>query len=72
MTINSKISIKDKIAKQIYKLSETTKKNASYHVNKALENYFEDINDLNEALGRMKNKNDRTISSKELRKSLGI
>ncbi len=72
MTVNGKISIKDKIAKKIYKLSESTKRNASYHVNKALENYFDDIEDLNEAVSRLKNKNDRIISPKELRKSLGI
>jgi RHH-type rel operon transcriptional repressor/antitoxin RelB len=72
MRNTAQINIKEKFAKKIYKLSETTKKNPSYHVNKALENYFDEMDDLKEASKRLKDKNDRVISSKELRKSLGI
>jgi len=72
MEKTKQISIKEKFTKKIYKLSKETKKEPSYHFNKALENYLEDIEDLKEAVKRMNDKNDKIISSAELRKSLGI
>ena len=66
------IKVKGKIAKQIYKLSKETKKTSTYHINKALENYIEENEDLQTAKERLKDKNDIVISSKQLRKSLGL
>ncbi len=72
MALKNQISIKGRNIKKIYKLSEATRKNPSYHVNKALENYFDEIGDLNEAAKRLADKSDKVVTSKELRKSLGV
>lgn len=72
MKTENKIKVTERLAKKIYKLSEETNKNASYHTNKAIENYLEEFEELKEASKRLHNKNDKVISSKELRKSLGI
>ena len=66
------IKVKEKIAKKIYKLSKETNKNSSYHINKALENYIEEYEDLQNALERLKDKSDVLVSPKQLRKSLGL
>ncbi|MBZ0201673.1 MAG: hypothetical protein K8I03_01510 [Ignavibacteria bacterium] len=66
------IKIKDKLAKRVYKLSRETSKDTSYHLNKALENYLDETDELKEALKRLNNRKDKTISSKDFRKSLGI
>ena len=70
--MSEQLNIKKKLSDKIYKLSKASGKNPSYHVNKALENYFEEIDDLNEAVKRLKDKRDPVLSSKEIRKSLGI
>lgn len=69
---DSSIKIKEKLVKQIYKIAEETNTNSSFHVNIALQNYIEEQKDLKIALKRMKNKSDLIISSKQLRKSLGL
>lgn len=69
---DSSIKIKEKLVKQIYKIAEETNTNSSFHVNIALQNYIEEQKDLKIALKRLKNKSDLTISSKQLRKSLGL
>jgi predicted DNA-binding protein len=66
------IKLKGKLAKKIYKLSKDTNKDSSFHINKALENYFDEMEDLNIALKRVKNKSDNVISSSQLKKSLGL
>jgi len=70
MTISLKI--KDKLIRKINKISEETKKDSSYHFNKAIENYLSEQEDLKEALERYKNKDDSLISSKHLKKILDI
>jgi len=66
------IKVRVKIAKKIYKLSEETNKNSSYHINRALENYIEEQGDLKTAVERLKDKKDIVISPRQLRKSLGL
>lgn len=72
MKAEPSIKIKEKLAKRVYKLSQDTQKDTSYHLNKALENYLDETDDILEALKRLNNKKDKVISSKDLRKSLGI
>jgi predicted DNA-binding protein len=71
MDMNEKIKINPKLLKRIYELSKETNKNSSYHLNKALEDYIEERDDLKEAFKRLKNKSDRIISQKQIRKSIG-
>ncbi len=66
------IKIKEKIAKKIYKLSKETNKDSSYHINRALENYVQEHEELQIAMERLKDKSDAVISPKQLRKSLGL
>lgn len=72
MKTETSIKIKDKLAKRVYKLSRETQKDTSYHLNKALENYLDETDDLKEALKRINNKKDKVITSKEFRSSLGL
>ncbi len=66
------INIKEKLARKINKISEETNKDTSYHINKALENYIEEQEELKSALHRLNDKNDKIISSNQLKKSLGL
>jgi predicted DNA-binding protein len=66
------INIKEKLARKIYKLSKETNKGTSYHINRALESYIAEQEDLKTALKRLNDKNDKIISSNKLRKSLGV
>lgn len=66
------IKIKKTLAKKIYKIAEETNTNSSYHVNIALQNYIDEQKDLKIAMKRLNDKTDLMISSKQLRKSLGL
>lgn len=49
-----------------------TERQVSWIVRKALLNYFDEARDYNIALKRLMDKKDKVISSKELRKKLGL
>jgi len=53
-------------------VAEETERPRSFIIQKALESYIADIADLQVALDRLHDKTDSLISSKELRKSLGL
>lgn len=72
MKSDTEIKIKDNLAKRVYKLSKETQKDTSYHLNKALKNYLDETDELKEAMKRLNNKKERSISSKEFRQTLGI
>ena len=70
MTIT--VNLKEKLVRKINKISKETKKDTSYYLNKAMENYLAEQEELNEALIRLNDKKDKVISSSEFKKSLGI
>ena len=72
MNNKEEIKIKSRLIKRIYKLSKETKKDASYHLNKAIEDYIGEQDDLKEALKRLNDSDDRVISSKQIRNSIGL
>jgi len=72
MKKNESVKIKPKLIQRIYKLSKETKKDASYHLNKAVEEYIEEQEDLKEALIRLKDDDDSIITPGQMRKSLGL
>jgi RHH-type transcriptional regulator, rel operon repressor / antitoxin RelB len=72
MKAEPSIKIKERLAKRVYKLSRDTQRDTAYHLNKALENYLDESDEIREALKRLNNKKDKVISSKDFRKSLGI
>lgn len=66
------VNIKEKLKKRIYKLDKDSNKDTSYHLNKAIEHYLNELDELDEAVNRLKNKKDIVISSGDLRNSLGL
>jgi RHH-type transcriptional regulator, rel operon repressor / antitoxin RelB len=57
---------------QLDQIAKETDRPRSYIIQKALEAYMEDIADLQIALDRLYDTTDPVVSSKELRKSLGV
>lgn len=49
-----------------------TERQVSWIIKKALLNYFEEMQDYNVALKRLADEKDKIVSSKELRKKLGL
>jgi predicted DNA-binding protein len=70
MTIDGNIKIKTKLAQKIYKLAKETKKNIAYHMNRAVEEYIYEKEDLEESLIRLKDEDDTVLASKQFRKSV--
>ncbi len=66
------IRISDELAKQLKNISKETERPRSFIIQKALESYIEDYADLQIAHDRIHDKTDPTISSMELKKSLGL
>ncbi len=60
------------LADHLNNIAKETERPRSYIIQKALESYIEDYADLQVALDRLHDKTDPVISSKELRKSLGL
>jgi RHH-type transcriptional regulator, rel operon repressor / antitoxin RelB len=72
MTTAISIRLPEQLAVQLNTIAKETERPRSYIVQKALESYIEDYADLQIALDRLHDKTDPTISSKEMRKSLGL
>ncbi|GBE40454.1 ribbon-helix-helix protein, copG family [bacterium BMS3Bbin09] len=72
MSTSVSIRIPDEIAKQIDEIAKETERSKSFIIQKAIESYIDDFSDLQIALDRLNNPKDEIISSKELKKSLGI
>ncbi len=60
------------LAEQIDSIARETERPRSFIIQKALESYVEDYADLQIALDRLHDKTDAIVSSKDLRKSLGL
>ena len=66
------VRIPQELADQVDGIAKETERSRSFIVQKALESYIEDYADLQVALDRLRDKTDPVVSSKELRKSLGL
>jgi RHH-type rel operon transcriptional repressor/antitoxin RelB len=66
------IRLPDDLTKNLDNIAKETERPRSFHIQKAIEMYIHDFADLRIAIDRLKNPNDEVISSKDLRKSLGI
>jgi RHH-type rel operon transcriptional repressor/antitoxin RelB len=60
------------LSDQLDSISKETERSRSFIIQKALESYIEDYADLQIALDRLHDKGDEIVSSKDMRKSLGI
>ena len=65
------VRLPDDLTRKLNKLAKTLDRPKSYLLRKALEEYVEEHKDYLVAMNRLKDKQDRIIPEKELRKSLG-
>ena len=72
MNMAISVRIPQELADQVDGIAKETERSRSFIVQKALESYIEDYADLQVALDRLRDKRDTIVSSKELRKSLGL
>jgi RHH-type rel operon transcriptional repressor/antitoxin RelB len=74
ITISTSVSIRlpDDMADTLKTLSETIDRSKAYIIKKALQAYLEDYSDYLIALERLNNKNDKVISSDEMRELIGL
>ena len=66
------IRLPDVLARELEHIAEETERPRSFHIQKALESYIEDFADVQIALDRLRDQRDPVVSSRELRKSLGL
>jgi len=66
------IRLPDSLAKELDHIAEETERPRSFHVQKALETYIDDFADLQIALDRLRDQSDTVVSSRDIRKSLGL
>ncbi len=66
------VRLPKELADQLDSIAKETERPRSYIIQKALESYIDDYADLQVALDRLHDKTDAIVSSKELRKSLGL
>ncbi len=66
------VRLPDKVAKALGQVAHDTERSRSFVVQKAVEGYLEEFADLQVAIDRLRDKADPVISSKDMRKSLGL
>ena len=66
------IRLPDVLAKELTHIADETDRPRSFHIQKALESYIEDFADVQIALDRLRNQKDPVVSSREMRKALGL
>jgi RHH-type rel operon transcriptional repressor/antitoxin RelB len=64
--------IPDLLAKQLNSVSKETERPRAFIIQKALESYMQSYADMQIAIDRLQDQTDPIISSKELKKSLGL
>ena len=72
MSIAVSIRLPELLAKELDEVSRATERPRSFHIQKALEAYVEEMADAQIALDRMRDPKDTIVSSANLRKRLGL
>lgn len=72
MSIAVSIRLPEFLAKELDEVSRATERPRSFHIQKALEAYVEEMADTQIALDRMRDPKDTIVSSANLRKHLGL
>jgi len=72
MSIAISVRLSKELCGQLDSIAKETERPRSYIIQKALESYIDDYADLQIALDRLHDKTDAVVTSKELRKSLGL
>jgi len=66
------VRISDELATRLDEIAKETERPKSFHVQKALESYLDDLADLQVALDRLHDTSDPVISIDDMRNDLGI
>jgi len=66
------LRLPEDLAKRLEDLAKSIDRPKTYIIKKALQEYFDEYEDYLIALERLNDKNDRIVSEKELRASLGL
>lgn len=72
MNILKAFRLPEKLVERLSKLAKETHRSEKYYVAEALQHYFEDYADAQIAKDRFMDPKSKIISSKELRKNLGV
>ncbi len=72
MSIAISVRIPDDLASKLDEIAKETERPKSFHVQKALESYLDEIADLQVALDRLHDTSDPVISIDEMRSELGL
>jgi len=66
------VRLPENVANALGRVAHETERSRSFVIQKAVESYLEDFADLQVAIDRLRDKSDPVISSKDMRKSLGL
>jgi len=66
------VRLPEAVAKKLCRVAKETERSRSFVVQKAVETYLDDFADLQVALDRLRDRSDPVVSSKDMRKSLGL
>ena len=72
MSVAVSIRLPPPLARELDQIAGETERSRSFHIQKAIESYIADFADVQVALDRLRNPKDPVVSSRELRKSLGL
>jgi len=66
------VRLPDSVAKKLARVAKESERSKSFVVQKAVETYLEEFADIQVALDRLRDTSDPVVSSKDMRKSLGL
>jgi RHH-type rel operon transcriptional repressor/antitoxin RelB len=66
------VRLPEVVTRELDHIAKETERSRSFHIQRALENYISEFADVQIALDRLRNPHDSVISSRDLRKSLGL
>jgi RHH-type rel operon transcriptional repressor/antitoxin RelB len=72
MSIALSVRLPDDLVRKLEGIANETERSRAFHIQKALEAYMEDYADLQIALDRLHDQTDHVVSSKDMRKRLGV
>ena len=72
MSIALSVRLPDDLVRKLEDIANETERSRAFHIQKALEAYMEDYADLQIALDRLHDQTDHVVSSKDMRKRLGV
>ena len=66
------VRLPDGMTQELDQIARETERSRSFHVQRALEKYIQEFADVQIALDRLRDQQDPVVSSRDLRKSLGL